>query len=269
MEAVKNEHLGQGSDTDLLAVSLSVNDYVGHAFGPYSLQVSDVTLRSDRCLASFFAKLDKLVGLKNVWIALSADHGVAPNPGFIQSHYWGAGHVQPEMIRSAVERDLSSAFGQEKWVEATDEFWFYLNQATIRNHHIQVSQAEDVAARAAASVPGVMAAFTRTQFLTGTLPSSSPFAHAASNSFNPKRGGNVFLVLEPYALPTSGNEETTHGSPWSYDAQVPLILWGSAFKPGVYFNQCQPIDLAATLAATLGLDQPSGSRGNPLLPAIK
>ena len=78
-----------------------------------------------------------------------------------------------------------------------------------------------------------------------------------------------FVVLDPYAAPVSGSRETTHGSPWNYDSQVPLLLWGSAFKPGVYFSQCQPIDLAATLAATLGLTQPSGSQGSPLVPAIK
>ena len=89
-KAVKNEHLGQGSDTDLLAVSLSVNDYIGHAFGPYSPQVADTTLRTDRYLASFFTYLDKVVGVKNIWIVLSADHGVAPNPEFIQEPQMGS-----------------------------------------------------------------------------------------------------------------------------------------------------------------------------------
>jgi predicted AlkP superfamily pyrophosphatase or phosphodiesterase len=94
-------------------------------------------------------------------------------------------------------------------------------------------------------------------------------ARAVSNSFNPQRAGDVFVVLDPYALPVSGFSGTTHGSPWNYDSQVPLILWGSAFKPGVYFSPCQPIDLAATLAATLGLTQPSGSQGSALAVAIK
>jgi predicted AlkP superfamily pyrophosphatase or phosphodiesterase len=267
-EAVRNEHLGQGTDTDLLAISLSVNDYIGHAFGPYSPQVADATLRTDRYLASFFAELDKLVGLNNVWVALSADHGVAPNPGFIQDHKWGPGNAQPALIRNAVEKAMASAFGPEAWVEGTEEPYIYLNHHALNNHHVQAPQAEEVAATAAASVPGVMAAFTRTQLLTGSLP-STPFARAASNSFNPKRGGDVFVVLDPYAVPVSGSRETTHGSPWNYDSQVPLLLWGSAFKPGVYFSQCQPIDLAATLAATLGLTQPSGSQGSPLVPAIK
>jgi hypothetical protein len=233
-EAVKDEHLGQGSDTDLLAISLSENDYVGHAFGPYSPQVADVTLRTDRYLASFLAELDKLIGLENIWIALSADHGVAPNPEFIQGHKWGPGNAQPALIRNAVEEAMAAAFGPGAWVAGIDGPHIYLDSDALKNHHIQAPQAEEVAATAAASAPGVMAAFTRTQFLTGSLPPSR-LARAASNSFNPKRGGDVFVVLDPYALPVPGSRVTTHGSPWNYDSQVPLLLWGSAF------NGCSPL----------------------------
>jgi len=267
-EAIKNERLGQGPDTDLLAVSLSVNDYVGHAFGPYSLQVADTTLRTDRYLASFFAELDKLVGLKDVWIALSADHGVAPNPEFILSHKWGPGNAQLALVSNTVEKGMVAAFGPGNWVAGVREPFIYLDYEALEKRHIQAVQAQEVAAGAAASAPGVLAAFTRNQLLTGSLP-SSPLAHAAANSFNTKRGGDVFIVLEPYAVAVAGLTESGHGTPWSYDAQVPLLLWGSAFRSGVYFSPCQPIDLAATLAATLGLTQPSGSQGSPLVQAIK
>ena len=89
-DAIRSEHLGQGTETDLLTLSLSVNDYIGHAYSPYSPQVADTTIRTDRELAAFFADLDKTVGLDNVWIALSADHGVAPSPNFIQKHNWAS-----------------------------------------------------------------------------------------------------------------------------------------------------------------------------------
>ncbi len=84
--AIRSEHLGRGPETDILTLSLSVNDYIGHRFGPYSQEVEDATLRTDRYLAAFFDELDKLVGLDNVWIAFSADHGVAPSPAFVQEH---------------------------------------------------------------------------------------------------------------------------------------------------------------------------------------
>ena len=267
-DAVHSERLGQCSETDLLTLSLSVNDYIGHEFGPYSPEVADTTLRTDRYLAAFFNDLDKQVGLDNVWIAFSADHGVAPSPVFIQEHKLGLGMAQPAAIRGAAEKALAEAFGAGPWIEDEDETYLFLNRDTLRKRNVAESKAEEVAAQAAASQADVVAAFTRTQFLTGSLP-NSPIARKAANSFNSKRSGDVFLVLMPFAVPSSSATGTTHGSPWSYDSQVPLIFWGSAFKPGFYATACEPIDLAATLAARLGLTQPSGTQGKPLVSSLK
>ncbi|MGO8814625.1 MAG: alkaline phosphatase family protein [Terriglobia bacterium] len=267
-DAVRSEHLGKGPETDILTVSLSENDYIGHRFGPYSAEVADVTLRTDRYLAKFFDDLDKTVGLDNVWIAFSADHGVAPTPAFIQEHKLGIGLARPAAVRDAAEKALTQAFGAGPWIEAEDEVYLFLSRDTLKARSVAESKAEEVAAEAAASLPDVEAAFTRTQFLTGSLP-NSPLARKAANSFNVKRGGDVFLVYAPYAVPSSTFTGTTHGSPWNYDSQVPLIFWGSAFKPGFYATPCQPIDLAATLAARLGLTQPSGAQGTPLASSLR
>jgi predicted AlkP superfamily pyrophosphatase or phosphodiesterase len=266
--AIQEERLGQGPATDLLAISLSVNDSVGHEFGPYSPEVADTVLRTDRDLARFFEDLDRTVGLSNVWIALSADHGVAPNPHFIKEHHLGMGNFRLASLSQAVEGSLSQALGQGRWIQSLQPPFIYLNQATIREHNVTPERAAAEAAKAAMSVDGVKAAFTRNQLLTGSMD-GSPLARKAANSFEAQRGGDVFVILDPYAVPVSGEMETTHGSPWAYDAQVPLLLWGSAFKPGMYAVPCQPIDLAATLAAALGLNQPSGVEGRPLTPALK
>lgn len=266
--AIRNERLGRGPDTDILTLSLSVNDYVGHRFGPYSEQVADTTLRTDRYLAAFFNDLDKQVGLANVWITLSADHGVAPTPDFVREHNLGAGTAQTKAVRTAAEKALTEAFGPGPWIVSQDELYLYLDRDTMKRQNASESKAEEIAAAAVASQPDVAAAFTRTQFLTGTLP-NSPLARKAANSFNPQRSGDVFVIFAPFAVPSSNPTGTTHGTPWNYDEQVPLIFWGSAFKPGFYANACQPIDLAATLAAVLGLTQPSGTQGTPLTVAIK
>ncbi len=267
-QALQSEHLGQGPATDLLAISLSVNDYIGHAYGPYSPEVADITLRTDRYLSKFFKDLDQIVGLENVWITLSADHGVAPNPYFIKSHHLGQGNASLAGAKAAVDEALSKEFGQDQWVEYMDEFSIYLNRATLKKHELNLGRAEFAAAEAAATLPGVRAAFTRSQLATGNLP-DSPLARKASNSFNSKRSGDVFLILDPYAVPVTGATETTHGSPWNYDAQVPLVFWGAAFKPGTYADSTQPIDLAPTIAVALGLAQPSGAQGNALVEALK
>jgi predicted AlkP superfamily pyrophosphatase or phosphodiesterase len=268
-QAIKNEHLGKGPATDLLIVSLSANDHIGHAFGPYSLQVADVTLRTDRYLADFFKDVDHSVGLDNVWIALSADHGVSPNYQFIQEHHLAVANVQAEDVKSAIERGLSQAFGKDQWVaHISDHYDVYLDEAALRKHHVDETKAEDVAAEAAGAVPGVIAVFTRNQFLTGKLP-ASPLALKAANSFQSQRSGDILVIPVPYAIPTPGESSTAHGTPWNYDSQVPLVLWGSAFKPGTYRNPCQPIDLAPTIAAALGISQPSDAYGHPLVQALK
>src|SRR5208282_1160470 len=210
--AVRNERLGQGSETDLLTLSLSVSDYIGHEFGPYSQEVADTTLRTDRYLATFFDDLDKLVGLDNVWVAFSADHGVAPSPAFIQEHRLGLGMAQPAAFRDAAEKALKQAFGPGPWIEYEDDACLFLNQETLKKRNVAESKAEEVVAEAAASESDVAAAFTRTQFITGSLP-SSPSARKAANAFNSKRSGDVFVVLMPFAVPSASANGTTHGSP--------------------------------------------------------
>jgi arylsulfatase A-like enzyme len=251
-----------------LTLSLSVNDYIGHRYSPYSEEVADTTIRTDRYLAKFFGDLDKQVGLDNVWIALSADHGAAPSPAFVQQHRLGMGMAKLAVIRGVAERALTQAFGQGPWIDDLDETYIFLNRETLEKRNIPEAKAEEVAAQAAALQPEVAAAFTRTQFLTGTLPNTA-IARKAANSFNSRISGDVFLVLMPFAVPSSTETGTTHGTPWNYDAQVPLIFWGSAFKPGFYATACQPIDLVATLAARLGLTQPSGAQGTPLTMSLK
>jgi predicted AlkP superfamily pyrophosphatase or phosphodiesterase len=267
-QAIQEEHLGQGPETDLLAISLSENDHIGHEFGPYSPEVADMTLRTDRDLAGFFKELDRTVGLDNVWITLSADHGVAPSPKFIEEHHLGPGRADMASIMAAIDKALLGDLGPGDWIEASGEFQLYLNRSELKKQGASLGRAEFIAAEAAASLPQVEAAFTRSQILTGNIP-NTPLARKVANSFNSQRSGDIYLILAPYAVPIQTRTGTTHGSPWNYDSQVPLIFWGTAFKPGMYSNPVQPIDLPATLAAAMGIGQPSGAQGRPLAEAIR
>ena len=149
-----------------------------------------------------------------------------------------------------------------------DEFYIDLNHPALETHHISIPRAQMIVARAAMSVPTIRAAFTRTQFLTGALP-HTPLARKAANSYNPTRSGDVFLIPQPFAVITGNMTGTSHGTPWNYDAQVPLVFWGQAFKPGIYTTPAQPINLASTLAAALGVTQPSDAQGRPLTFILK
>ncbi|HEV2501401.1 MAG TPA: alkaline phosphatase family protein [Terriglobia bacterium] len=267
-DAIRNDHLGAGPATDLLAISISENDVIGHAYGPYSAQVADVTLWTDRYLAQFFQMVDQTVGLNNVWIVLSADHGVAPNPDFIVKHRLGQGSVDLADLHREVERALDARFGQDHWIESEDEFYLYLSRDAMARHHVSAEAVEAAAASAASQVDGVRAAFTRAQLMSSQVPPTA-LARKVLHSFNPQRSGDVFLVLDPFSVAVPPGIRTTHGTPWSYDAQVPLIFWGNAFTPGIYWTPAQPVDLAATVAAALGITQPSDEEGEPLSAAIR
>lgn len=267
LAAIRNEHLGQGAATDLLTISLSVNDYIGHEFGPDSLQVADLTLQTDRDLAAFFAEVERTVGLANVWIALSADHGVAPTPQFIREHHLGLGRFSGKPLKESINAALAEQFGGERLIQAIGLPCVYLDQAVLKTRQIPAERAEMIVAQAALRVQGVKAAFTRAQLANGKS-ARDPLLRKALNSFETGRSGDVFIVLDSFAVPSDRDTSTTHGSPWDYDAQVPLVLWGAVFKPGTYRDPVQTIDLAPTLAAALGLDQPSGAQGRPLSQAL-
>ena len=267
LAAIGNEHLGQGPATDLLTISLSVNDYLGHDFGPYSPQVADLTLRTDRDLADFFAGVDQTVGLSNVWMALSADHGVAPTPQFVREHHLGFGRFSTGPLKQAIEAALAEQFGQQRLIQSLGIPYVYLDRDALKRRQIPAARAEAIVAEAARHVPGVQAAFTRTELVNGES-AQDPLFRKALKSFEANRGGDVFLILGPFAVPSSTNTDTTLGSAWNYDSQVPLVFWGTAFTPGTHSDPVEPISLAPTFAAALGLDQPSGAQGRPLSQAL-
>ncbi len=266
-EAMRQEKLGQGPGTDILAFGLSANDSVGHRYGPHSPQLADMTLRTDRELAAFFEDVDRMVGLSKVWIALSADHGVAPTPQYIKARGLGHGSFESLTLRMAIENHLSSAYGEERWIDSLELPNVFLNLEAIAKRQLTHEKVAEEAARAAMTTPGVFAAFTRSS-LARDGAGTSPIARKIFNSFNLDRSGDLFVVLEPFAVPAGSETGTTHGSPWNYDTHVPMLFWGSAFRRGEHSEPCQPADLAPTLAAALGLAQPSGATRPPLASAL-
>jgi predicted AlkP superfamily pyrophosphatase or phosphodiesterase len=266
---VINERLGEDDDPDLLGISLSANDLIGHAFGPNSHEVMDVTLRTDRLLEDFFTFLDKQIGLNRVLIVLTADHGVAPLPEVVRDVRVGAGRIKPSTIAAAAERGLRARYGPPPapgWVAHTAPPWIYLNLKALEQRGIAVYAAERVARAAVRRLPQVHQVLmaTRLRELQQSGIASGPVF-----SFYPARSGNIYYELKPYVVPGEDPTGTTHGSPWSYDTQVPLLWLGARVKRGTYSGPSTIADLAPTLSAILGIVQPSGSRGRVLQEMLK
>jgi predicted AlkP superfamily pyrophosphatase or phosphodiesterase len=264
--AIENEALGADDTTDLLAVSFSANDLVGHAFGPYSHEVQDITLRTDRVLADFFNYLDKKVGLSNVLITLTADHGVAPVPEQVKELGYG-GRLEAKVVTEAVQTALSQRFGEEKWVQSFSNGNVYLDDAAIERRKLNPEEVENAARAAILKIPDIAECLTRSQLLKGQLPQTL-IARSVAHGFYPPRNGN--LVVVPQAFFFFGeNSLTTHGSPYSYDTHVPVIFYGPGVTPGLYHGESSPADIAPTLATLLKVQAPSHNVGRVLSEALR
>jgi predicted AlkP superfamily pyrophosphatase or phosphodiesterase len=265
-QAVINEHLGQDENPDVLAIGFAANDLIGHTFGPDSHEVMDVTVRTDRLLEHFFGFLDRQVGLANIVVVLTGDHGVAPLPELMRTHdpASAAGRFDEAAVGAAAEAALKARYGPADslgWVVYHDFPFLYLNLRSLRGRGVPVEEAEAVAKDAVEKVPGVQSALTATELeLRRRRGAHSP----ADLSFYPGRSGNIFYQLFPYQIPRDQPVGTTHGSPWPYDTHVPILWFGAGIKPGVYAASVSVADIAPTLSALLGVTPPSGTQGRVL-----
>jgi hypothetical protein len=263
--AMAEERLGQRGVIDLISVSFSSNDAVGHTYGPESPQVRDIAIRTDRAIGQLLDRVDKLVGLQHTIVALTADHGVAPVPESLMERALPGGRMTNKELFGAIEQALTSRFGEGKWLMATAGSSPYLNYSLIAEKQLDASEVRRVAAAAAMAVPHVARVYTRDQLLRAEV-ANDLIGSRVLRGFNPQRSGDLEIILEPYWMRQATG--TTHGSPYNYDAHIPLVLMAHAVKPGKYAGRVALNDLAPTLAALIDVDAPAGSSGRVLTEAI-
>jgi predicted AlkP superfamily pyrophosphatase or phosphodiesterase len=262
---VAMEKLGSEDATDFLFIGFSANDYAGHRGGPYSQELEKMTVETDAILAALLQFLDASVGKGNYWLALSADHGVAPT--LDQARDANAARLEAKIIdakavKAAAEAALVARWGAAHWLATSQDFYF--DRKTLAEKNVRIEDAVRTAGEAASKLPGVWGYTSR----YGSSVSDS-IVQAYRLSEFPGRSPDMQLVPEPFALPDWVKSGTTHGTPFTYDAQVPLILVGSPFAPGDYFERCSPADLAVTLAAVLRIHPPALATGRVLVEALR
>lgn len=276
-EMMKQEKIGQGPHTDMLAIGLSVTDYIGHAWGPNSLEYEDNLLWLDQTLGDLFSYIDKTVGLDKTLIFLSADHGIDEVPENITTGFYmtrsgeGAGRHDPKKFILKVNNALQKRYNtKENFIAA---FWnpsLYLNMATVEKLKLNVAEVETHLRDAIMKVDGVAVAATRTDLLTGRV-TGTPIMDRLQRAFHPSRSGNVLFLQEQgwYLYPQVGAFAAMHGSPYSYDTYVPIMFAGPGIKKGVVVNRLVgPEDIAATVATYLRTKPPSGSVGDVLYEVV-
>jgi predicted AlkP superfamily pyrophosphatase or phosphodiesterase len=259
-KALVAEELGKHDGTDVLAVSYSANDYVGHARGPDSPEVRDISIRTDRLLGKLIEAAEKQAGVGNVLVVLTADHGVAPVPEVNQARKMPGGRVANAQLTAAMQAALEARFGAGKWIDENAGSPYFNKELMVR-YKVTSADVENVAAEAARAIPHVYRVYTANQILSGAMQADSISSSVTNNYFRGRSGDLIILLDEYYQSGTSG---TTHGTPFNYDTHVPVIFLGAGIKKGHYYQRIAPNDIAPTLAAILGVQEPGGSVGRVL-----
>jgi len=262
--AIEGENLGTNPAdvTDILGVSLSTHDYVNHGFGPESRVSQDHLLRVDRALADFFEYLDKRIGLDKVVIALTADHGFMNAPEYSAATGLDGARLNAAMLMTDLNEALAARFAVKNLALRFSQPTIILDQAAIAKNFLNRAEVEAVAQRVVVGLPGIANVFTRTQLEGGTLP-EMPLTTLVLRAWNRELSGDLYVVQNAFTL--FGGAVATHGSPYNYDTNVPLMLHGKAWiKPGKYPQAAAVADLAPTLSYLLEVRPPSASEGRVL-----
>ncbi len=267
-ELVLYEKLGAGSATDLLVISLSANDILGHQVGPDSPQMRSMALGLDRSLAEFFGFLGHQIGMANVWMALSGDHGVAPLPEFAKTLRLPAANLDAEGLRDQINSLLAKKYAKKgDYVLELDYPLAWLNEdafAGLSSGHRESDAEADVGE--AMKQVGLAGYFTKSQLAHGETPATE-IGRRYAHSYSPEGGWYVMGVPTPFNVGTT--KGTDHATPFSYDTHVPLAFYGLAFQPGIYRTHAEPVDLAVTLASLLGINAPAQATGRVLTEALQ
>ena len=263
-EAVLNEELGKDADMDFLSISFSSPDYIGHDFGPKSIEVEDTYLRLDRNIADLLHFLDTEVGEGEYIIFLTADHGVAQVTQELIDNGVGVGYFDAAQIYKVANEALVEKYHESELIENYSNFQFFLNKEKIKSLGINESEITALILETVLTIPGVKSGHTRDDL--NTVNYSTGINKLVQLGWNTQRSGDVTLVMEPGWLPIKYAKKggTGHGSPWAYDTHVPLLLYGYGIPTGSTSVVTHVEDIVPTVSTVIGVQAPMGCTGRPI-----
>ncbi|WP_417861108.1 alkaline phosphatase PafA [Winogradskyella sediminis] len=261
LAAIKAENLGQDQITDILAVSYSATDYVGHNFGVNSKEIEDTYIRLDKDLERLFQYLDTTVGKGEYTVFLTADHGAVDVPSYLHSLKVPAGYVDNKDRKAMFNAFLNATYGTDSIVENISNDQVFINRDKVKELGLKLSDVQETIAMEQLSYLNVAKVYTATTMSTTSF--SEGIEALLQNGFNQKRSGDVLLVNDTSFI-SYGKTGSTHGSGLNYDTHVPLLFFGKGIKHGETYDKTVIPDIAATMSALLGISFPNGATGQPL-----
>jgi predicted AlkP superfamily pyrophosphatase or phosphodiesterase len=266
--AIQNEKLGADSVTDFLALSYSSTDYIGHSFGPNSIEAEDCYLRLDKELGEFLDYLDTKIGKDQYVVFLTADHGVAQVPAFMKDNKIPTGQVKMQHLVDTLNKQLNDRYGKPNLVIDIINAQVILNTALIEaNNKIKIDDVVKSTLLFLSKEKAISRAFLLDDLQRTTL--NVKLKDMIANGYYPKRSGHIQLLFKPQWIEDFSSGGTTHGVWNPYDAHIPLLWYGWNIKHGVLLRETYMTDIAPTLAALLKIQAPNGSIGNVITEVLK
>ncbi len=256
--AISNEGLGNDNITDFLSVSYSSPDYIGHSFGPNSIEEEDNFLRLDKDLGELLDFLDTKVGKNQYLIFLSADHGVLQVPEYLREHKIPANRFDINIIGN-INQLLKRQFGKDSLIMDMMNYQLFLNRPVIEASSLKMEDIKKSIISNMAGLPGIARVFDIENILN--TPLNAKLQEMLVNGYYPKRCGDIQIIFQPHWIEGYSTTGTTHGLWNPYDAHIPLLWYGWGIKPGKTSREVSITDIAPTLAALLKIQAPSGSVG--------
>lgn len=261
LAAIEGEELGQDKDTDILTLSFSSTDYIGHNFGVNSKEVQDAYLRLDRNLERLLEYLDENIGEGEYTIFLTADHGAVDVPAYLQSVNIPGGYFNDAEFIEALQAFVKKNYGRDDLIQNVSNGQIFFNYESLLDEGIDTRELENVIATYTLQQNQIDKVYTRSDIVNGGFSGGLPAL--LQHGFNQRRSGDVIFVLDPATIvyPKTGS---THGTGLTYDTHAPLIFFGAGVKKGSTTERSEIVDIAPTLATILGIAFPNGTTGKPL-----
>ncbi|WP_289044627.1 alkaline phosphatase PafA [uncultured Olleya sp.] len=259
--AITGEQLGQDDFTDVLTVSFSSTDYVGHNFGVNSKEVQDTYLRLDKDIERLLTALDDKVGQGNYTLFLSSDHGAVEVPSYLQSVKIPAGYFDADDFKNRLNETMIFNHKAEKLIKNISNNQVFLDRKVIKDYGLNLAQVQQEIVNTIIDYPSINKAYTATSMSNTEF--SNGIESLLQKGYNQKRSGDVLFVLDPAVISYS-KTGSTHGSALNYDTHVPLLFYGNGIQKGSTLQHTTIPDIAPTMSALLGISFPNGATGKPL-----
>ncbi len=259
LKALENEKLGKNGTSDFLAISFSSTDYVGHSFGPQSIELEDTYLRLDKDIAEILTYLDAQYGKDQVLVFLTADHAVAEVPGYAISKKLPGGVFDRNASISDMKKAINQAFGNVDLLVGEENSQLYFNHNLMEKMGIDAKKLFDVVRKSYQKQAGFSELINLKDIQGANL--NAQYTQLIINGYHPARSGDFMILLKPSWFMGS-QTGTTHSTLYSYDTHVPLLFYGWKVKPAEIIKRTSISDISVTLANWLHIMEPSGSIGN-------